>query len=171
MKLRELTREERTTTNRGLDRWGVFEFFKDKLIMISDANPKKIFLLSAELRPVVSKFDPEYAGLEIGELKKAFIPSLQAADLFARHAKNKQLYVTVNESAEKLVLYGRDVMGDSITFASESIDENQVVIILNSRQEAIGIGKTRFAGKSIFQKRRITITTTADAGQYLRDEG
>ena len=69
------------------------------------------------------------------------------------------------------VLYGRDVMGDSISLASDKLDENELVIILNSKQEAIGIGRTRFAGKSIFQKGRITITTLVDAGLYLRNEG
>jgi predicted RNA-binding protein (TIGR00451 family) len=77
----------------------------------------------------------------------------------------------VNENAEKLVLYGRDIMGDSIVSASEALDENELVIITNEKREAIGVGRTRFAGKSILAKGRITITTLADAGQYLRDEG
>lgn len=171
LKFRELTREERTLVNRGLDHWGVFEFFSDKTVIVADDKTKKICLISAGLKPLVSKFDPDYGGLEIGELKKGFTPTMPGADLFARHSNKNEFYVTVNENAEKLVLYGRDVMGDSITLASESLDENQLVIILNNRQEAIGLGRTRFAGKSIFQKGRITITTVADAGQYLRDEG
>jgi len=50
------------------------------------------------------------------------------------------------------------------------LDENELVIILNSRLEAIGIGRTRFAGKSLLNKGKITITTVSDAGYYLRDE-
>ncbi|MGI0037716.1 MAG: PUA domain-containing protein [Nitrososphaera sp.] len=171
MKFRELTRDERTTLYRALDRWGVFEFFNDKAVVIAEGTPKKVCLISADIKPIVSKFEPEYAGLEIGELQKGFTPGVQGADLFARHAKNNQFYVAVNENAEQLVLYGRDVMGDSITLASESLDENQLVIIMNARKEAIGVGRTRFAGKSILQKGRITVTTIADAGSYLRDEG
>ena len=76
----------------------------------------------------------------------------------------------VGDNAEKLVLYGRDVMGDSIIEAAPDLDENELVIMTNLRDEAIGIGRTRFAGKSLLQEGRITITTLADAGRYLRDE-
>jgi ribosome biogenesis protein Nip4 len=62
-------------------------------------------------------------------------------------------------------------MGDSIASVSDGLDENELVILLNGKREAIGVGRTRFAGKSILQKGRITVTTLADAGQYLRDEG
>jgi ribosome biogenesis protein Nip4 len=96
---------------------------------------------------------------------------MAGADLFARCGKRNAFYITVNEKAEKLVLYGRDVMGDSILEASDMLDENELVIILNSRLEAIGIGRTRFAGKSLLQKGRATVTTVVDAGYYLREEG
>ena len=83
--------------------------------------------------------------------------------------KNK-FYVTVNENAEKLILYGRDVMGESIIYASEELNENELVILLNQRQEALGIGKTRFSGKRVLHTGKVTITTLEDAGSYLRDE-
>jgi ribosome biogenesis protein Nip4 len=68
-------------------------------------------------------------------------------------------------------LYGRDVMGESILEASGILGENELVIILNTRFEAIGVGRTRFAGRSLLQKGRITVTTLMDAGYYLREEG
>ncbi len=156
--------------NRALDRWGVFEFFDGKTLMTSEAEPRVICLTSSELVRL-SKFEPAYAGLVIGELKRGFTPSLPGADLFARFSTKKEYYVTVNDNAEKLVLYGRDVMGDSIADASEDLDENELVILLNGKREAIGLGRTRFTGKSIRQAGRITITTILDAGSYLRDEG
>lgn len=171
MKFREPTREERTRLNRALDTWGVFEFFKDKVVVITEVTPNKVCLISAGIGPILSKFEPEYAGLVIGELQKVFTPSMQGADLFARHSKKDHHYIAVNENAEQLILYGRDVMGDSIIHASDALDENQLVIIMNSRKEAIGVGRTRFAGKSITQMGRITVTTLADAGSYFRDEG
>lgn len=171
MKFREPTRQERTTLNRALDRWGVFEFFEGKTLVIAEDTPNKVCFVSEGLRPMLSALEPEYAGLVIGELQKVFTPTVQGADLFARHSKKDQYYVAVGENAEQLVLYGRDVMGDSVIRASDALGENQLVIILNSRNEAIGVGRTRFAGKSITLKGRITITTAADAGSYLRDEG
>lgn len=167
---RKPTREETTLINRALDRWGAFEFFKGKQFMIREDGSKTVSLVSEELE-AIEKMQPYLAGLAIGELKKQFVPSIAGADLFARCGKRSEFYITVNENAEKLVLYGRDVMGESIVEASEMLDENELVIMLNDRLEAIGIGRTRFAGRSLLQKGRITVTTLADAGCYLRDEG
>jgi 60S ribosome subunit biogenesis protein NIP7 len=61
-------------------------------------------------------------------------------------------------------------MGDSILQVSPELGENEPVIITNKNGEAIGIGRTRFAGRTLLQKGRITITTLVDAGSYLRDE-
>jgi ribosome biogenesis protein Nip4 len=77
----------------------------------------------------------------------------------------------VSEKAENLVLYGRDVMGESIVAASNALDENELVIVLNTGFEAIAVGRTRFEGTLLFQKGRVTVSTIADAGYYLREEG
>ncbi|HEY7733383.1 MAG TPA: NIP7 N-terminal domain-related protein [Nitrososphaera sp.] len=172
MKHREPTRQERTLINRALDRWGVFDFFRDKTILLGEENQStKVCLLSANLKPVVENLEPYLAGLAIGELKKQFTPTMPGADLFARVTSNGRFYITVGENAEKLVLYGRDIMGESIVSASDDLDENELVIILNGKRDAIGVGRTRFAGKSLFQRERITVTTVIDAGLYLREEG
>jgi predicted RNA-binding protein (TIGR00451 family) len=167
---RKPTREETTLINRALGRWGAFEFFKGRPLMIRENGNKTVCLVSDEPE-AIAQMQPYLAGLEIGELKKQFVPSMAGADLFARSGKRNEFYITVNENAEKLVLYGRDVMGDSITEAHDTLDENELVIILNGRHEAIGIGRTRFAGRSLLQKGKITVTTVADAGYYLREEG
>jgi 60S ribosome subunit biogenesis protein NIP7 len=109
--------------------------------------------------------------MPIGQLTKQFSPSMPGADLFARVAKLNRHYVTVGENAEKLVLYGRDVMGESILECSRELDENDIVILLNHRGEAIGVGRTRFPGMSLLTRGKITITTLLDAGMYLRNEG
>jgi ribosome biogenesis protein Nip4 len=167
---RKPTREEATLINRALGRWGAFEFFKGRPLMIQEDGSKKVCLVPGAPETVM-QMQPYLAGLAIGELKKQFIPSMAGADLFARHGKRNEFYITVNEKAEKLVLYGRDIMGDSIVETSDMLDENELVIILNGRLEAIGIGRTRFAGRSLLQKGRVTVTTVADAGYYLREEG
>ncbi len=172
MKYRDPTRQERTLINRALDRWGVFEFFRDRKISLAEGDESaKVCLLPANLEPVLENLEPYFAGLVVGDLKKQFTPAMPGADLFARAAKSRRYYITVGENAEKLVLYGRDIMGDSIVAASDDLDENELVIILNSKSDAIGVGRTRFAGKSLFQKERITVTTLLDAGLYLREEG
>lgn len=171
-------REERTRINRALDRWGVFEFFKNKHLIIQEVGPKKkvVCLVTSGIEKIAQMTDPYSAGLAIGELKKHFVPSIPGADLFARYYRarrmeNNKYYITVSEKAENLVLYGRDIMGESIVAASDTLDENELVIVLNTASEAIAIGRTRFTGRSLFQKDKVTVSTIADAGYYLREEG
>ncbi|MGI0025313.1 MAG: PUA domain-containing protein [Nitrososphaera sp.] len=173
MNHRNLKREEKTVVNRALNRWGAFEFLRDKVLMVRDDSDgsMQVCLVSHRQQQVIWQAAPCFAGLVIGELKKGFTPSMAGADLFARVGNRSEHYIVVGEDAEKLVLYGRDVMGDSIAEYATTLGENELVIILNGRHEAIGIGRTRFAGKGIAQKGRITVTTLMDAGSYLRDEG
>lgn len=169
-------RNERTKINRAFDRWGAFEFFKDKVLVLQKDDTKKkivVCLVNEKIEELLmaGMISPYSLGLAIGELGKEFSPSIAGADLFARYGKINKFYIVVSEKAEKLVLYGRDIMGESIVEASEALAENELVILLNTGHEAIAIGRTRFSGKSLLQKGRVTVTTVADAGYYLREEG
>ena len=171
---RQPAKEERTQINRALDRLGAFEFFRHKPLIIQEVGTKKkvVCLVTGGIEKAVQVMeDPYSAGLAIGQLKKQFIPSIAGADLFARNGKRNKYYITVGEKAENLVLYGRDIMGESIVAASDALDENELVIVLNTSFEAIAVGRTRFAGRLLFQKGRVTVSTIADAGYYLREEG
>lgn len=163
-----------TKINRALDRWGAFEFFKDKALMIRKDDEKEVVLYLVTDRieeMMIQMVQPYSLGLAIGELKKQFIPSVAGADLFARYGVRNKFYIVVGDQAEKLVLYGRDIMGESIVEASDALNENELVIVLNKTLDAIAVGRTRFAGSSLFQKGKVTVTTIADAGYYLREEG
>ena len=168
-------RAERTQINRALDRWGAFEFFKDKAFLIEKDGNKKVVvcLVTDRLEEVMMIHTTNLyrSGLAIGELKKQFIPSIAGADLFARYGERNKFYIAVSEKAENLLLYGRDIMGESIIEASDALNENELVIVLNKWFEAIAVGRTRFAGRSLFQKGRVTVTNISDAGYYLREEG
>ena len=171
MVYRKLTRKEKTQISRAFGRWGVYEALVNKhMLMYDNGEVNMVYLMTPELETITINLQPSLAGIAIGRLKKHFVPTIAGADLFARLRQKNKFYVTVNENAEKLVLYGRDVMGESIVCASEELDENELVILVNQRQEAIGIGKTRFPGKQVLQMGRVTITTLADAGSYLRCE-
>jgi 60S ribosome subunit biogenesis protein NIP7 len=98
------------------------------------------------------------------------MPGMQGADLIARLSK-KFPYVIVNETAENLILYGRDVLGQSIVKTSDMLRENEIVILLNTKNEALGIGRTKAAGESLLRHGKSTIITLVDAGCYLRSEG
>lgn len=171
MDFRNPTRQEHTVLARAFDQWGVFDYMKDAEVFLAEGQPKKVCLLSAGAAMLAQRLGADHAGLVIGELGKGFRPTMAGADLFSRHAFKRQRYISVSDSAEQLVLYGRDVMGDSILSAADSLGENEMVVIQNGRSEAIGIGRTRFPGHLLLQKGKITVTTLADAGGYLRDEG
>ena len=175
MKFRNPDKNERTRINRALDRWGAFEFFKDKSLLVTQKDDTKkvlVWLVSNTIEKLMIPMTHSYSlGLAIGELRKEFVPTIAGADLFARYGKRNKFYVVLNEKAEKLVLYGRDIMGESVVEASTALAENDLVILLNSSFDALGIGRTRFSGNSLLDKGRVTFTTVTDAGYYLREEG
>ena len=76
---------------------------------------------------------------------------MQGADIIGR-ISNKFPYVIVNELAEKLILYGRNVLGQSIVETTENLNENEVLLLLNINKEPIGIGRTKFSGKYLLQE-------------------
>jgi 60S ribosome subunit biogenesis protein NIP7 len=175
LKFRNPDKNERTRINRALDRWGAFEFFKDKSLLVTQKDDTKkvlVWLVSNAIEKLMIPMTHSYSlGLAIGELRKEFVPTIAGADLFARYGKRNKFYVVLNEKAEKLVLYGRDIMGESVVEASTALAENELVILLNSSFDALGIGRTRFSGNSLLKKGRVTFTTITDAGYYLREEG
>lgn len=171
MKFRRPSRDERTAINRALAKWGAFDALKDGAFLVrEDGKSRQACLVTPELEAAVANLEPVFCGLVIGDVAKHFQPTIEGADLFARVSRGGRNYVAVGENAEKLVLYGRDVMGDSVLAAAGDLDENELVVITNGAGEAIGLGRTRFAGKSLTQKGKITITTIKDAGRYLREE-
>jgi 60S ribosome subunit biogenesis protein NIP7 len=170
---RKPTRQELTTLKRAFDKWGVFEFFKDKSILIKEIKTltiREVHFLSNEIEKIALLEQPSYAGLMIGELKKHFSLSMQGADLVSKISKQFP-YIIVNEAAEKSILYGKNVYSRSIISTSSILTENEVVIILNQKHEAIAIGKTRFGDNLLLQNSKIAVTTMTDAGLYLRSEG
>ena len=170
---RKATRQELTTLKRAFDKWGVFDFFKDKSILINEIktlNIREVHFLSNEMEKIALCKQPSYAGLLISELKKHFSLSMQGADLISKVSKQFP-YIIVNEIAEKSILYGKNVYSRSIISTSSTINENQIVIILNQKQEAIAIGKTRFGDSLLLKNGKIAVATMIDAGLYLRSEG
>ncbi len=165
---RNTSLQERTVLRRAFSKWDVFEYFKDKLLYVRTNNDgrKQIFVLPSEI--IVTDKQPLYAGLLIGELGKQFLPSIQMSQIIAKEGKNFPS-IKVNSKGETMVAYGRDVFGDSI-IEQNTHRENELVIILNQRDEAIGIGRTRNKSKYITDKGKVAVTTIADIGQYLREE-
>ena len=170
--IRELTREETTSIRREFNKWGIFKCLIDKVFVLreSEDNIKSIFLIPLALKKLMFYPCSCYGGLYIGNIqKKKFIPSITFFDIVAKHSNNF-LYVIVDYNSEKLTLYGRDIFGSSILYASENIEENSLLLILNKSKELLGIGRARFHTTKIMQKGKVTINTLLDIGTYLRSE-
>ncbi|HTX43324.1 MAG TPA: NIP7 N-terminal domain-related protein [Methanocella sp.] len=167
---RGLKKLELTAMRRSLDYWGAFEITKALDFVIRQGGKNDLFAVTPEVKYYVIGREPEpvLAGLHMGAMgKKALVLSMEGAYLVARASDRKKVMVT--GQAESLVLYGRDVFGTSITWADESIKQNERVIIANKYVEAIGIGWARFDHAGLFQD-RVTVNTEADIGLYIRGQ-
>lgn len=169
---REPTREENTIIRREFNRWGIFNYIKDKIFVIKDSqnNNKELFVIPLNLKNFIYCPYSCYGGLPIGILqKKKFLPSITFFGIVAKYGKSF-LYVIVDCNAEKLILYGKDIFGDSIIFASPDIQENSLILILNKSKEFLGIGRSRFEATRIKDNGKVTVNTLLDLGIYLRCE-
>ena len=170
--LRELTRQEKTIILREFNRWGIFNYLHDKVFAVeaSENNLKCLFIIPVVLKSLIFYPYTCYGGLPIGNLqKKKFIPSIAFFDLVAKNSNNF-LYVILDSNGEKLILYGRDIFGNSILYASPNIKENSILLILNKSKELLGIGRSRFHITKIKENGKVTINTLMDIGTYLRSE-
>jgi 60S ribosome subunit biogenesis protein NIP7 len=167
---RGLKKLELTAMRRSLDYRGAFDLTKELEFVIRQGEKNDLFTVTPEVKYYVIGREPEpvLAGLFMGSLgKKALVLSMEGAYLVASVSDRKKVKVT--GQAESLVVYGRDVFGTSITWADESIKQNERVIIANKYGEAIGIGRARFDHKGLFQD-RVTVNTEADMGLYIRGQ-
>ncbi|HUL61957.1 MAG TPA: PUA domain-containing protein [Methanocella sp.] len=170
---RGLKKNELTLVRRGFDYWGAFPLVGELHLVVRQAvpaDPTEVCVVTPEVRYFVIGREPvpDAAGLPIGQVgKKAFNLTLEGAYLIAKASDKKKVKVT--GQAEALVLYGRDVFGTSITWADESIAQNERVIIANKYGEAIGLGRARYGHDGLFAD-RVTVTTEADVGLYIRGQ-
>lgn len=105
------------------------------------------------------------AGLSIGTLEDGeFHLDLQGAVLCAQftHAQT----VRVTEHAARLFLYGRNVLGDSVTHSDPKLERGDACIVTNPRNEAVGIGVVCGGMKGP----REAVKPVHDLGTYLRDQ-
>lgn len=175
---REPTLQEFTVLRRSFDHWGIFDFVLDKEILVIEkklngSKTKDVYLTTRDNSKTISEnASLSHIGILIGRLKRRnFVPSMAGADLISRVGNNFP-FVTVNQTAEALVLYGRDIMYASIVDYGGLSKNNTILIILNENRVAIGLGiNTVPIAKDIqILDDRVVIKTIVDAGHYLRNE-
>ncbi len=159
---RELTRRERTKLNSLFSYWQVFDHFKDKKFLVKD---KQIFMIN-DHKEFVLKNDPIAAGIKVCEVKKHLHLSLAILQLFVD--KNCSKRVKVNDHAEQLFLYGRDIFRESIIEHTRDFHANDEVIVTNKYGEALGLGRAVCDHDKM--NKEIVIINLRDLGIYLREE-
>jgi len=173
---REPTRQELTVLRRSFNHWGIFDYVLDKEILLNErklngSKIKEVYLTTKDnFKMILESASLSHIGMLIGHMKRrSFVPSMAGADLIARVGVNFP-FVKVNQAAEALVLYGRDIMHGSILDHGNLDKNSTILIILNENRVPIGLGITTVSiGKSFLHK-RIVIKTIVDAGYYLRNE-
>ncbi|RLF56750.1 MAG: hypothetical protein DRN25_07560 [Thermoplasmata archaeon] len=130
---------------------------KNKIILIGERKRKEVFITTPQVYGLLNKLKKEVysVGVLIGEFKRGRFLLGLGGMVFS---KNKR--VVVNDKAEQLVLYGRDVFPKSIIHKPE-LKFGEKCIIVNKKNEAIGIGKVN----------KDKIINLLDLGWYLRRGG
>jgi 60S ribosome subunit biogenesis protein NIP7 len=150
--------EERAIANLGSE-FGVDtrKVFKGKRLLMAMDGRREVYATNPEVVKILSALgrDPYSVGLYIGEVKRGrFFLSLEGAYLLAPHTNKK---VIVDDKAEQLVLYGRDVFSKSVVDFS-ACERGTRCLIMNNKGEPLGIG---MVGKDV-------IENLMDRGWYLR---
>ncbi|HET8793816.1 MAG TPA: PUA domain-containing protein [Nitrososphaeraceae archaeon] len=169
---REITRHETTIILRESNRWGIYEYIKDKNFVIREnkTNKNEVFVIPLPLTDFIFFSQSFYGGLKMGILKKKkFIPSLHFFSIVAKFGNNFS-YVIVDNKSEQLILYGKDIFGNSIIYASPDIDQNSTLLILNKSRDFLGIGRSKYQTDKIKSNGIVTVYTLSDLGEYLRFE-
>jgi len=140
---------------------------------------REVFLLSRDLGKILDKMDEMdktgtltknlvSAGIKVGEAGRRFRFSLEGAFFLARKEKKR---VYVDDKAEMLFLYSRDVFSSSVERVTHDVRENDIVFVCNRYGDIIGIGRARFDAKEISKKgERVAVENLVDRGEYLRKE-
>ncbi len=162
MKFRELNHEEWKILKNFEKEFGIDlrRIFPEKIFLISSGR-KEIFMVDDFVYKIYNKINREIysIGLYIGEIRgKYFLISLELASIIEPFTNNK---IVVNEKAEQLFLYGRDIFKESIVKEYKRFKLGERCLVLNKRHEVLGIGKYE----------RNIVKNLMDRGWYLRRGG
>jgi len=170
--LREPKKKESKVIRQALRAYNSLDFLEDHDMLIKEGDKKEVYALSKDLTDFIDKFknlNIVCAGIKVGEVGKRFRFSLEGTFYLAKK-KRKRVYV--NSRGEMLFLYGRDIFAGSVVKVTEDVEENDIVMICNTKGDILGIGKSRFDADRMrsVEKDRVVVENLVDRGEYLRKE-
>ncbi len=133
---------------------------------------KEILLISDHLLRIFKEIkkvrSPYFMGIYFGDINKnKFKISLEGITLISKYLDKKTI---LNDSGEKKVLYGRDLLKEDIKSMPYSLERNDLSVLVNIQEEILALGKYLFSGDTIktMDLNQKIIKNVIDKGWYLR---
>ena len=140
--------------------------------IIGEGNWKEVFISNSTTSTIIKTFKditPYSVGLGLGEIKnEEFLLSLSGGQFIFDYSDKK---VTINPEAEQLFLYKRDIHCKSIITIKNEFSPEDKVLITNSNDDYLGLGKIILPISEIRNPKNIdvvAIKNIIDLGWYLR---
>lgn len=159
--------------NKDLPKKAVNELVKDKCFLINSNKPADINSVSKRVLAVFNQIksqgiQPLYLGAGVCDTKDLKKSRLSLS--FARKASEFDVpKAVVNDKAEQLFLYTRDVWSSSIISTEGRIKQYRLVFVFN--QDGLFLGLAFAASNKLMSKGRTeTLRNVIDIGYYLRCE-
>lgn len=147
-------------------------YFRSKLEIIYP----KIYLVSNDLKKEIMKIKVKdnirSAGLYFGFIKKGnFYLSLEGAEfLYKNNVLSDLKKINVNDKGEKSILYGNNILKNTINTIPDSLKQNDILLIFNKNDEIIALARSKYDHQKIQQlkPKEIIAINLNDKGYYLR---
>ncbi|NHJ86575.1 MAG: hypothetical protein FK734_14005 [Asgard group archaeon] len=148
------------------------KIFNEFIFIIGEGKWKEVFITTNENASLIlenTMISPYTIGLTIGEIKNDYLLiSLSGGQLIAKKSEKK---VIINQTAEQLFLYSRDIHSSSILSVDKTLQIGDKVLVMNEDDEFLGIGKIELLMNDLAKnenKDKTAIKNLIDLGWYLR---
>ena len=125
----------------------------------------RIFLLNKTLEEILPN-NFLHAGIYLGKIEDGiFVPSFSMLNMISAITANK---VFIDKRTEWLFICGRDIFMEGIMRIEGSTEKGTYVLVLNSRNECLGFGRTMLNLEHA--KKGLAVENLLDIGDFLRRE-
>lgn len=176
---REASEEEKENLKKWIDNSfgiGIFSrILESDILIVGEGDWKEYFKVSENMYRIFKKISkhrmPYCLGIYIARyFRNHYELSLESLKLVAPYTDKK---IWINENGEKFFIYGRDIFKNSIAKISPNVKTNEKIIVLNLKNEPLGIGILKIPPKN-FEKisdKKVVLENVADVGWYIRKAG
>ncbi|MHA1628605.1 MAG: NIP7 pre-PUA domain-containing protein [Candidatus Heimdallarchaeota archaeon] len=173
---RELTNEEETILQTELDYWleekELLSFKKENSFLIAEGKWCELVITTKKVGRFFkenAQISPYSIGITFGEIKnRKILLSLGGAEELCTISRKK---LKINETAEQLFLYQRDILSKSIIEYPTHVNKGQKILVTNPQGDCLGVGQLLLSREEVAKvenAERIAVKNLKDLGWYLR---